>query len=200
MKFSKMLLVISGVVVIVALTIVITMGVERAIHRRAFEKRMPHLAKIIGKESPRDLLKTIKMVRAIEVLGLDEEQIAKVIPRWRKLDETREVNRKARKKKLEEIERLLKAEAPAEELENAITSLEELDDKFQSDCKALRDEINQMLTPEQQARLILFEKDFRCQMQKFLQRQPHKRKKPAGPLKKGKCRGTLKGKTQDVSV
>lgn len=172
MKTSKILLIFAGIVVIVVLTVGITIGVERIVHRRAFEKRMPYLTDILGKERPRDLLETIKIVRAIEVLDMNEEQIGKVISRWGKLNNIREEHNKIRKEKLEEIEKLLKAKASSSELQAVISELNGLDDKFQSDYKALRNEIDNALTIEQQAKLILFERDFHRQMQMFLENQP----------------------------
>lgn len=176
MKASKLLLLIAGGLAIVLITVGITLGVQKAIYTKRAVKRMPHLAGILGKERPRGLLKTIKIVRAVEALELNEDQIGKVLSRWNKLNEMREEYFKTRKEKVTEIDRLLRAEEFTEELQDALTGLRELEEKFYADCKTLKDEIDTFLTTEQQAKLIIFEKNFHRQMQRLLGRTPGKEK------------------------
>lgn len=176
MKSFKILLIITGIVAIIATTVAVTLGIQRSIHRKKFIRKTPHLAKLMGDKKPKDLLVTIKTVRAIETLDLNDEQSARYISLSRKLETLRKEDHEKRKEKLEELDKLVKSNASDDELQKVIKGLEEDEEKFRADTENIRDEINSILTPEQQARLILFEKEFHQQMQRFLERQPCRRK------------------------
>lgn len=176
MKSFKILLIITGVIAIIAATVVVTLGVQRSIHRKKFIQKTPHLAKLLGDKKPKDLLGTIKTVRAIEVLDLNDEQSARYISLSRKLETLRKEHHEKRKEKLEGLDRLVKAAASDDELQKVIKELQQLDEDFRTETKGLRNEINSILTPDQQARLILFEKEFQHEMQEFLERQPRRRR------------------------
>lgn len=189
MKVSRIILIILGIVIIVALTAGITIWVQKTLHLKRLEKRMPHLAGLLGKEKPRDLLETIKTVRAIDVLGLAEEQIAKFIYNNNRLKELKKEHHKMRQEKLDAIDKLLKEKASTEELQNSINEFRKINEEYQNNCKTVRDDINSILTPEQQARLILFERDFQQQMQRFLQK---------GPCRIKREKRSLKGKERSI--
>lgn len=176
MKSSKILLIIAGIIAIIAITVAVTLGVQRSIHHRKFIRKVPHLAKLMGDKKPKDLLVTIKTVRAIETLDLNDEQSARYISLSRKLETLRKEHHEKRKEKLEELDRLVKAAASDDELQKAIKELQQLEEDFRTETKGLRDEINSILTPDQQARLILFEKEFQREMQEFLEGQPRRKR------------------------
>lgn len=178
MKSFKIFLIIGGIIAILAITVVVTLGIQRSIHHRKFIRKTPHLAKLLGDKKPKDMLGTIKVVRAIDVLNLNDAQSAKFISLSRKSEVLRKEHREKRKEKLEELDRLVKTNASADELQKVIKELEQLEEDFKAGTKGLRDEINTILTLEQQARLILFEKEFQREMQGFLERQPLRRKGP----------------------
>ncbi len=176
MKFSKKYLAIIGGVVLVVLVVGVTMGVRKAAHRRAIRRR-PALARILGKERPEEMLETIKIVRTIEALELNEEQIAQVIPRWRSMKEAMKEFHQSRKERIEELEKLLKSKASSQDVERALENLKAQEKAFRERTESLKDEIDSILTPEQEARLILFERKFHKEMQRMLKRPP-KRERP----------------------
>ncbi|MBU4128750.1 hypothetical protein L6386_05355 [bacterium] len=180
MKFSKKYLAIIGGVVLVVLVVVVAVGVKKAAHRRAIKRRRPALARLMGKEKPREMLETIRIVRTIEALELNEEQVAQIIPKWRRMKEARKEFQQSRKERIEELEKLLKSKVSSQDLEKALENLKAQEKAFRERMESLKDEIDSILTPEQEVKLILFEKQFRKEMQRMLKKPP----KRASPLEK----------------
>ena len=176
MKASKITLIVIGIIVLITITVGVTVVVQRNIYKKKLAKHAPYLTNLMGKEKPRDMLKTIKLVKAIEVLDLDEEQMAEFITQWQKTQRAAMDYRKDRAEKIKEIDELLKDKASPQDLTNAITELRALEKDFSGEKQDLQDEIYSVLTPEQQARFILFEKKFNRQMKNFLKKGRGRRK------------------------
>jgi hypothetical protein len=174
MKLSKKYLaVIGGVALIVLLT-----GVTAGASKEAAEKRRPAQSRIPGRERSKEMLETIRTVRTIETLKLTEQQIAQFLPKQRQMKEMRENYFKVRKAKVEKLAKLLESKASPRVLEKALAEMKADEEIFQAENKALRAEIDSILSPEQRARLIIFERDFRKEMRKMLKRSS-KREKPS---------------------
>lgn len=172
MRFYKIFSIISGIALIIVLTVGITIGVQKTIHKKSFEKRMPQLAGVFGKEKPKDLLDTIRIVRAIDELSISEEQTGRFVSLLRKQNELRRSHRKERNKRIEELEKLLKEKASPGDLEKIVTELEQLEDKFKSESDSLKTELDNLLTIEQQAKYILFEHEFQHEMRRLVGKGP----------------------------
>lgn len=175
MKFSKKYLAIIGGVVLIVLVVGTAVGVKRAVHRRAI-KRRPALARILGKERPREMLETIRIVRTIEALELNEEQIAQVLPKWREMKEAGKEFHQSRKERIEELEKLLKSKASSQELERALENLKAQEKAFRGRMENLKDEIDKTLSPEQKVKLIISESKFHKEMQRMLEKPPRRAK------------------------
>jgi len=180
MKFSKKYLAIIRGVVLVVLVVGVVVGVRKAAHRRAIRRRRPALARMLGKERPREMLETIRMVRIIETLKLNEEQIAQVLPKWREIKEAKREFHQSQKERIEELEKLLKSKVSSQDLERALENLKAQEKAFHERMESLKEEIDKILTPEQEVKLILFEKKFRKEMQRMLKKHPRGER----PLKK----------------
>jgi len=174
MKLSKKYLaLIGGVALIVLLT-----GVIAGASEEAAEKRGSAQSRTTGRERSKEMLETIRTVRTIETLKLTEQQIAQFLPKQRQMKGMRENYSKVRKVKVEKLAKLLESKASPRDLEKVLAEVEAEEEKFQAENKALRAEIDSILTPEQRARLIIFERDFRKEMHKMLKKSS-KREKPS---------------------
>ncbi len=195
MKFSKKYLpLIGGVALIVLLT-----GVTAGASEEAAEKRRPAQSRISGRERSKEMLETIRTVRTIETLKLTEQQIAQFLPRQRQMKETRENYSKVRKARVEKLAKLLESKTSPRVLEKVLAEMKADEEKFQAENKALRAEIDNILTPEQRARLIIFERDFRKEMGKMLKRsskreKPSEKRKRTKSQREGSPRGSERGK------
>ncbi len=195
MKLSKKYLAVIGGVALIILLVGVTAGASE----EAAEKRRPAQSRIPGRERSKEMLETIRTVRTIETLKLTEQQIAQFLPKQRQMKEMRENYFKVRKVKVEKLAKLLESKASPRALEKTLTELKSDEEKYQAENKALRAEIDNILTPEQRARLIIFERDFRKEMRKMLKGHS-KREKPSEKRKGTKSqredfpRGSERGK------
>lgn len=179
MKLSKKyLVIIGGVALIVLLTGVTARASEETAHPRAAGKRRPAQARIPRVEKSKEMLETIRTVRTIEALELTEEQIAQFLPKMRKIREEREKHRAVRKEKVEKLAKLLESKTSPRVLEKALAEMKADEEKFQAENKALRNEIDSILTIEQRARLIIFERNFHKEMREML-KEPSKKERPS---------------------
>ena len=174
MKLSKKYLAIIGGVALIILLVGVTDGASE----EAAEKRRPAQSRIPRRERSKEMLETIRTVRTIETLKLTEQQIAQFLPKQRQMKEMRENYFKVRKARVEKLAKLLESKTSPRALEKTLTELKSDKEKYQAENKALRDEIDNILTLEQRARLIIFERDFRKEMRKMLKGHS-KRKKPS---------------------
>jgi Spy/CpxP family protein refolding chaperone len=191
MKLSKKYLTIIGGVALIVLLIGVTAG--------ATEKRRPAQSRIQGRERSRKMLETIRMVRTIEALELTEEQIAQFLPMQRQIKEARKEFHQSRKERIEELEGLLKSKASSRNLEKALENLKAQEKSFRERTESLQDKIDSILTIEQRARLIIFERGFQKEMREMLkgpskrEKQPEKRRGTKSQ-REGFRRGSERGK------
>ena len=172
MKFSKKYLAIIGGIVLVILVagVSVRAAEESADQRRAIKRKKLAQAHISREVRSKEMLETIRTVRTIEALKLDEEQIAQFLPKQRRMRELKEKYLKTRKEKVEELAKLLESKASSRVLEKALAELKGAKEKFRAASKALGDEIDSILTPEQRARLVIFKRDFRKEMRRMLKK------------------------------
>ena len=184
MKGTKLSLFIVGGIVIVLLAVGATLAVQRSIRHCRMKERMPQLAGLLGKDSSKDMLETIKMARVVKELDLNEEQIGVVYSRWNELSKKKNEYRKEKKEQVKKIAELLKAKASSEELQQAITILERTKDTYKIETEDLKHQVNGVLTVEQQAELIVFENSFKAKMRDMVGRK-HRKGRFSGKGNKG---------------
>jgi len=182
MKLSKKYLVIVGGAVLIILISGASIRAEEesAGPHREIEKKQFLQEHVPGHKKSKEMLETIRTVRIIEALKLNEEQIAKVLPAQREMREAKKEFRQSRKERIEELEKLLKSKASSQNLERALESLKAQEKAFRERTEKLQGKIENPLTPEQKARLIIFERQFRKEMRQMLKKHP----KGKSPLKK----------------
>ncbi|GIX07621.1 MAG: hypothetical protein KatS3mg115_2024 [Candidatus Poribacteria bacterium] len=95
-----------------------------------------------------------------EEIGLSEEQLLQVLPRWRELRAKRDGFFSKRGERLDALEALLnrKDNPPTpEEFEAAYQEYTAADEQFWSEYIQEREEIIRLLSPEQKVRYLIFE-------------------------------------------
>jgi Spy/CpxP family protein refolding chaperone len=128
------------------------------------------------RERLRDEIETMKMWKMLEVLNLTDEQSDKFLPAWRELQKAQKDFREKREDLLKSLEGVLGAEKPDEgkirdimgQLEKERSRLDEVQQRF-------RQKAQEVLTIEQQAKLLLFEDRFEKRMMEII-RQYRERK------------------------
>jgi len=129
------------------------------------------------RERLREEIETLKMWKMLEVLDLSSEQSDKFLPAWREVQKAHKVFRVKREDLLEELELALGEEQKVkkkriaevfDQLKMEKSKLEEAQEKFRARAK-------EVLTLEQQARLLLFEERFEKRMMEMIRKYRGKR-------------------------
>jgi Spy/CpxP family protein refolding chaperone len=118
---------------------------------------------------PIETIETIKIWKMTEALQLSEDQAIKLFPKLTRLAASRREFHRRQQTLREELAELLR-QRPAREVEIK-RKLEELDRSeidFRSLERAVRGELQSILSLEQQARLALFEERFEAEMRRTI--------------------------------
>ena len=99
------------------------------------------------------------IVEAQEGLGLDDEQFARFVSRFKALLEARRRQQQARARLLQELARLTRPNAAANDdtLRERLKALDEHDARAAAEIRQASAAVDDVLTPRQQARFRLFE-------------------------------------------
>jgi Spy/CpxP family protein refolding chaperone len=128
------------------------------------------------RERLREEIETMKMWKMLEILDLSEEQSNNFLPAWRELQKAQKFFREKREDLLKSLELVLGEEKPDEgkikdilrQLEKERVQLEEVQQRF-------RQKAQEVLTLEQQVKLLLFEDRFEKRMMEIIRQYREKR-------------------------
>lgn len=133
-----------------------------SVTRAAENRRLPNERLLRG-------VLTIYVWKMTEAVKLNEEQSARVFPLVRKNFQTRWQLAMKRRHLLELFRRAVAAAPqPESELRNLLTRWEENEKELHSAREELRKELTSVLTPEQQAKSLLFEEEFEGELSRVL--------------------------------
>jgi hypothetical protein len=136
--------------------------------------------------SPRDRARTFLVVRIAEALQLSDEEALKVSGMMRAAED----RRKALLGERQEVERQLstvldKGERDAPALTKLVDQANGIDDKLALIPEQTMREVQKLLTPEKQARLVLFRPELRSEIQRGVRQRLRMRQGQAGPSEGG---------------
>lgn len=128
------------------------------------------------RERLREEIETMKMWKMLEVLDLTDEQSNDFLPAWREMQKAQKDFREKREDLLKSLEGVLGQEKPDEgkiteilgQLEKERLQLEEVQQRF-------KEKAQEVLTLEQQAKLLLFEDRFEKRMMEIIRQYREKR-------------------------
>lgn len=128
------------------------------------------------RERLREEIQTMKMWKMLEVLDLTDEQSNDFLPAWRELQKAQKDFREKREELLKSLEAVLGEEKPDEgKIRNILSQLEKERSRFDEVQQRFRQKAQEVLTLEQQAKLLLFEDRFEKRMMEII-RQYRERK------------------------
>jgi Spy/CpxP family protein refolding chaperone len=128
------------------------------------------------RERLREEIETMKMWKMLEVLDLTDEQSNDFLPAWREMQKAQKDFWEKREGLLKSLEAVLGEEKPDEgkirdilgQLEKGRSQLEEVQQRF-------RQKAQEVLTIEQQAKLLLFEDRFEKRMMEIIRQYRERR-------------------------
>ena len=129
----------------------------------------------------REKLEALRIWRLTDELKLTEDQSAQFFPKLKQIRELRDARRDAQKQLTDELSAELQNSPPREAtLKQVLDSLQAVDDNFHRADAKIRREISQILTVEQQARLLVFQANFERQTRRVLKQIERDRKPGPG--------------------
>lgn len=131
------------------------------------------------REKASKMLETVTLWKIVDGLKLSEEQLTKFLPRYRESKDLKKEYQEKRRKIVEELKELLQEkEVSAKKIESKLAQLEKAEDEFREKNKAIQKEIKKFLTPEQQAKFILLQRQIGREMMQQLRKRMKGRRQP----------------------
>jgi len=122
-----------------------------------------------GSEKAMSMIRTMRMVRMTEVLELDEDQVASLIPKLKQRDSLELSYYQSQAEDLEGLRGELDKNNPSEsKLSEIIERMKTRETEHNQAISDLRDEMLAVLTVTQQARFIVFEVEFEREIRRLI--------------------------------
>lgn len=136
---------------------------------------------MLEKAKIRENIETLRMWRLLEILDLSSEQSTQFLPILKEFQDAKRDFRNSRRELLEELESALQSEKTDEKrLRENLAGLDDARKEFQLELEKFLNRSREILTVEQQAKLMLFEERFERRLKESIE---HMRKR--GPRRGG---------------
>ena len=138
---------------------------------------VPATAQPSASTEPRALerIEQLKKVRMIDALDLSEDQSVKFFSRLHERDGAREGLRQKKMAALDKLERMVRNDVKSEEYSGVFPELNELDQKLLDLDQKFFESLSDILSEEQRAKFMLFERQFHRELQDALMTIQRKR-------------------------
>lgn len=135
---------------------------------------------------PRKMMEAIRVWKLTKALNLSEEQSTHLFPKLNEMKEARDEFERTRMKVINELEDYLRdAKKFGSEIKTKLQELEMNENNLREKEARLRKEIASILTPEQQAKFILFQMQFDKEMHEMISKLKAKGKE-ASQMQQGR--------------
>ena len=120
-----------------------------------------------------EFIETIKIWKLVDAVSPTSEQKLPLLSQFNKLEKLKMQYRQEHRQSMNRLEQLQAAPAHSKvelaELQAALTHHHEVENGFIAERQKIMDELNQILTVEQQAQFVLFSYSYRQELKKALQ-------------------------------
>jgi hypothetical protein len=127
---------------------------------------------------PFERIEQWKKVRLIEILDLKEDQSARFFARLNEHERKKRDLMRERGEVLDKIERLVRNHAGAAELEKVLPDVPAADDRIREEQRGFFNGLGDLLTAEQRAKLLLFERQFEKELREAMREAQRRRWRP----------------------
>ena len=117
-----------------------------------------------------------KKIRLIEMLDMKEDVSVRFFARMNDHEKAKRELLKERDATLDRLERLIRVDAPAAEFEKAFGDLAGVDTRIAEAEKGFHDSLTDILTIEQRAKLVLFDRRFEGELREAMKEQFRRRR------------------------
>jgi molybdopterin converting factor small subunit len=126
-------------------------------------------------------IEQLKKVRMIEALDLTEDQSVRFFARLHEHNKAKEDLHQRKMTTLDKLERMLRNEVGEDELRTTFPEVKDLDQEMLALDAQFFDGLSDILSEDQRARLLLFERQFQRELQDALQTIQRRRHGPGSP-------------------
>ncbi len=137
-------------------------GEPRWERREEMRKKMQKL------KDTRDMIEDLRIVRLTKELNLTDQQLAKLLPRFREAQAARREFPQKRMGLIKDLDDLLNGKASEKDLKDKLSEMERLEIDFQTKERETRRELLGQLSVEQQARFFVFQEKFEREIRELI--------------------------------
>jgi Spy/CpxP family protein refolding chaperone len=119
-----------------------------------------------------------RKIRLIEMLSLTEDQSVRFFARMNEHDVARRELIRAKGEALDRLDRMVRNKAEAQEYEKVIPEVVAADEKIRAEQKRFFDSLPDVLSPEQRAKFLLFERQFEKELREAMREVQRRRMPP----------------------
>jgi len=116
----------------------------------------------------RDMIEDLRIVRLTKELNLTDQQLAKLLPRFREAQAAHREYPQKRMGLIKDMDDLLNGKASEKDLQAKLSEMERLENDFQSKERETRRELLGQLSVEQQARFFVFQENFEREIRELI--------------------------------
>lgn len=123
-----------------------------------------------------DRIQRFKKMRMIEMLDLREEQSVRFFARHNEFENARRELNHQKDETLDKIERLIRIKADAKEYEKYFSEVESINRKIGEEKLKFFNSLSDLITIEQRAKLLLFERRFETELREAMREVQQRRR------------------------
>lgn len=129
------------------------------------------------REKAAKLMEDIRLARILNTIDFSEEQLVGFLPKWKEQRELRESWVKESQEIVAELKKLLEAKpVSSRKLKDVLDQLDKTQANFESKRKALKAQIDEILTTEQRAKWVVLQGQFDKEIRQLVRGLKEKRK------------------------
>ena len=123
-----------------------------------------------------DRIQRFKKMRMVEMLDLKEEQTVRFFARYNEFENARRELTRQKDESLDKIERLIRIKADAKEYEKYFSEVEAINRKIGEEKLKFFNGLSDLITIEQRAKLLLFERRFETELREAMREVQQRRR------------------------
>lgn len=135
----------------------------------SMDNEMTNPPDFMCKQNPQEMVETIRIYKMSEELNLSQDQSVKFFPKLKEMRLAKEEFNQTRFKIAEQMEKFLQdSDKFSKEIKALVAELEANELKLREKEARIKKEIGNILTPEQQAKFMLFQMQFNKEMREMV--------------------------------
>jgi|UniRef100_A0A7V3VUQ3 Spy/CpxP family protein refolding chaperone len=120
------------------------------------------------RKDPREIIERVRIYKLTEALDLSEEQAAKLFPHLKEMRKNEQEFQRQRMELLKDLKDLLNRKADESEIIKVLNRYQELQKKRMESQINEIEGIKKILTPEQQAKFLIFQEEFEQEIRELI--------------------------------